>query len=155
MIQRIQSIYLFLATVAILALFVFPLAHNLYIGNTLTTFKIDGEYAVNGATITRVTSFLMMTIVCVIMAIIPLFILMRYKERKQQIALSYGFILALIGFSLWMTNTIKGFTDGVTFRTDNYGIGALLPSVAIIFMLLAIRSIKNDEKLVKSADRLR
>jgi FtsH-binding integral membrane protein len=155
MLQRIQSIYLLIATLVILSLFFFPLAHDVNINNVLTTFKIDGMYKVEGAQLTRTTSFLALTIVCVVMAIIPLVIMFRFKERKQQIALSYGFILVLIGFSFWMTQTVKTLSEGATFSTNNYGIGALMPTVAIIFTLLAIKGMKNDEKLVKSADRLR
>jgi glucan phosphoethanolaminetransferase (alkaline phosphatase superfamily) len=155
MLQRIQSIYLLLASVAILALFFFPLAHDVNVNTVLTTFKVDGMYNVESGKLIRTTSFLALTIVTVVMAIIPLIIVFRYKERKQQIALAYGFILVLIGFSFWMTQTVKTMSEGTLFRTENYGIGALMPTVAIIFTLLAVKGIKNDEKLVKSADRLR
>lgn len=155
MIQRVQSIYLFLATLAIFALFFFPLAHNVYIGTTAKTLKVDGVYEDIGGHLMRTTSFLALTIMSIVMGLVPILIMFMYKNRKQQIALCYGFILALIGFSFWMTQTIKQAAEGITFRMDNYGIGVLLPTVAIIFVLLAIRGIKNDEKLIKSAERLR
>ena len=155
MIQRPQSIYLLLASLAIFALFLLPLAHNLYIGNMLTTIKVDGMYRVDGTTLTRYTSFLALTIMCIVMALVPLIIIFRYKNRKQQIAFCYGFMLALIGYSFWLSQTVKQVTMGINFRTDNYGIGILMPTTAIVFMLFAIKGIRNDEKLIKSADRLR
>ncbi len=155
MLQRIQTVYLFLATVAILAMFILPIAHNVNIGGIATTFKIDGEYQDIGGHLSRIVSFLALTIVCVVLAIIPVLIAFRYGDRKQQIALCYSWMLALIGFYFWMTQTVKGLADASTFKVDNFYFGAIMPSVAIVFVLLAIKAIKNDEKLVKSADRLR
>jgi hypothetical protein len=37
----------------------------------------------------------------------------------------------------------------------NFGIGVLLSSLGVLFLVGAIKSINRDEKLVKSADRLR
>jgi len=155
MIQRIQSIYLLLAALAVFALFFFPLAHHLYIGNTETTFKVDGQYQEMGGQLVRTVSFLPMTIVCVLLGLLPIIIIFRYKERSQQVALSYGLILALMGFSFWMTQTVKQLAQGVIFDMNNYSFGILMPSISIVFVLLAIRNIRNDDKLVKSADRLR
>jgi uncharacterized membrane protein len=39
--------------------------------------------------------------------------------------------------------------------SGSYWIGSILPVLAIIFLIMAIRAIRNDEKLVKSMDRLR
>ena len=155
MIQRLQSIYLFLASLAVLALFIFPIAHNVYIGPTPKTIKVTGIYQDVAGQMVRSESFLALTIVTIIMAILPLIILLMFKNRKQQMALCYGLIFAMIGFSFWMSQTVHDIVEAARIRTENYGIGALLTSVSIIFLLLAIRGIKNDEKLVKSADRLR
>ena len=38
---------------------------------------------------------------------------------------------------------------------SNYGIGIILLSVSILFVVLAQKAIQRDDKLVKSADRLR
>jgi cytochrome bd-type quinol oxidase subunit 2 len=155
MLQRAQSVYLFLATLTILAMFVLPIAHNVNINGVSTTFKIDGMYQDVAGHLARTVSFLALTIVCVVLAIIPLLIAFRYQDRKQQIALCYSWMLAFIGFCFWMTQTVKGFADPSTFKFDNFYYGAALPSAALAFVLLAIKGIKNDEKLVKSADRLR
>ncbi|EHQ28234.1 DUF4293 domain-containing protein [Mucilaginibacter paludis] len=155
MIQRLQSIYLFCASLAIYALFIFPIAHNVYIGTIPKTVKVTGIYEDLGGQMQRTTSFLALTIVTIIMGLIPLIILMLYKNRKQQMALCYGFIFAMIGFSFWMSQTVQNVVETARIRTENYGIGALLTSISIVFILLAIKGIKNDEKLIKSADRLR
>jgi hypothetical protein len=155
MIQRIQSIYFLLASVALLALFAFPLVHGVNVDGVIKTIKIDGVYElVNGQPV-RTVSFLMLTIVTILLALVPIISIFMFKNRKLQLALGYGGILAIIGFSFWMSQTVQKFMGGATLRTDNYGIGMLLSSISIVFLLLATKSIKNDEKLIKSADRLR
>ena len=155
MIQRIQSIYFLLAGVALLALFAFPLVHGVNIDGVIKNIKIDGVYEmVNGQPV-RTVSFLMLTIATILLALVPIIAIFMFKNRKLQLALGYGGILAIIGYSFWMSQTVQKFMGGVTLRTDNYGIGMLLSSISIVFLLLATKSIKNDEKLIKSADRLR
>jgi hypothetical protein len=39
--------------------------------------------------------------------------------------------------------------------STTYGIGMMLPLLSLIFCLLAIRGIRKDEELVRSADRIR
>lgn len=155
MIQRVQSIFLFLASLSIFALFLFPIAHNVYIGPIPKTIMIKGIYQDMGGQMVRTTSFLALTIVSAVMGIVPLVILFLYKNRKQQLALCYGFILVLIGFSFWMSQTVQGVMEGATISLASFGIGAGLTSISIFFTLMAIRGIKNDEKLIKSAERLR
>jgi hypothetical protein len=155
MIQRLQSVWLLLASLSIFALFIFPIAHNVYVGPIPKTIFIQGVYIDMGGHLQRTVSFLPLTIVAVIVGLLPLIIIMLYKNRKQQLALCYSFILVIIGFSFWMSQTVKDVVEGFILHANNYGYGMVLSSVSIIFVLLAIRGIKNDEKLIKSADRLR
>ena len=155
MLQRIQSIYLLLASLAIFALFLFPLAHNVYISNKPVTIAATGIYEdVNGQQV-QTQSFLALTIVTVIIALVPLVIIFLYKNRKQQIALCYSALLVIIAFSYWMAQTVKGKMGAIQLDTHNWGIGLFASSASIIFISLAISAIKRDDKLVKSADRLR
>jgi predicted branched-subunit amino acid permease len=78
-----------------------------------------------------------------------------YKNRKQQIALCYSAILVIIGYSFWIAQAAKMVVGGITLQFANYGIGMLLCPLAIVLLIGAIRSIQRDEKLIKSADRLR
>ncbi len=144
-----------LASLSIFALFAFPLVHNVYVGAIPQTIKITGVYQDVAGQMVRSTSFLILTIVTIVMGILPLIILMRFKDRKQQIALCYSLVLVLIGYSFWMSQTVKGVIGDNNIKVENMGIGVLLTSVSIVCVLGAIRGIKNDEKLVKSADRLR
>jgi hypothetical protein len=155
MIQRIQSIYLLLAGLAIFALFLFPLAHGVYINTIPSTIKITGVYQDAGGHEAHMQTFTALIAATAIVGILPLILIFLYKNRKQQVMLCYLYILVIIGFSFWMVQTVKSVTGGLTLTTSNFGIGALLSSISIVFTLLAVKGIQRDEKLIRSADRLR
>jgi hypothetical protein len=155
MLQRIQSIYLFLAGLAILALFLFPLAHNVYVNNTPINIAATGTYQdVNGQQVLT-NHFVALTAVTAIIGLIPLIIIFLYKNRKQQITFCYSAILVIIGYSFWLAQAAKAVTGGVTLAPANFGIGLFLCPLSILLLILAIKGIQRDEKLIKSADRLR
>ena len=155
MLQRIQSIYLLIASLAIFALFLFPLAHNVYIDNKPVTLMVTGVYQDVNGSLSHTQFFVALTIVAAIVGLLPLAVIFLYKNRKQQIAFAYSVLLVIIGFSYWMAQTVKDKMGAIQLDTHNWGIGLFLSSVSIVFLLLAISAIKRDEKLVKSADRLR
>ncbi|NVM64015.1 hypothetical protein FHW88_002304 [Mucilaginibacter sp. SG538B] len=155
MLQRIQSIYLLFASLVLFALFFFPLAHNVYINDKPSSIMVTGIYQdVNGVQ-QHTQTFVALTAITAIVALIPLVIIFLYKNRKQQIAFCYSAILVLIGYSFWMAQTVKGAVGSITLDTRTMGIGLFLTSLSIILIIFAQKSIKKDEKLVKSADRLR
>jgi hypothetical protein len=155
MIQRIQSVWLLLASLVILALFLFPLVHNVYVGGVPSAIKVTGIYQdVNGVQ-ANTQSFIALIAGTVVIALIPLVLIFLYQNRKRQIMLCYIYIFTIFGYSFWLAQTVKNVTGGASLNTNNFGIGALLSSISIIFVLLAAKAIQRDEKLVKSADRLR
>ena len=155
MIQRVQSIYLFLASLAMFALYVVTIANNVYINGIPTNIKVTGLFQnVNGAQ-NNIHNFAALTAVTAIVALVPLVVIFLFRNRKQQIIFCYSAILVIIGHSFWLAQTVKKATDGITLNSNNFGVGLFLPCIAILFILLAIKAIKRDEALVKSADRLR
>lgn len=156
MLQRIQSIYLFVASLLLFALYFFPLAHNVYVNNAPVTIMVTGIFEdVNGVQ-KHLESFTALIAATAIVAIIPLVIIFLFKNRKQQIAFCYGTIVVLFGYSFWMAQTVKqAVGEGVQLGTKTMGIGLFLTSISIVMLILAAKSIQRDQKLVKSADRLR
>ncbi|ASU32868.1 DUF4293 domain-containing protein [Mucilaginibacter xinganensis] len=155
MLQRIQSIYLLLASLALFALFLFPLVHNVYVDAKPITLMVTGVYQdINGQN-THTEFFLGLTIATAIVALLPLVLIFLYKNRKQQITLCYIALVAIVGYSFWLSQAAKKVMGSVQIDTHNWGIGLFLSSISMLLILLAIRAIKSDEKLVKSADRLR
>jgi len=155
MLQRIQSIYLLLASLALFAMFLFPLVHNFSADGKAVTIMATGVYQDTNGQRTQIQAFMGTTIVTPIIAIIPLVIIFLYKNRKQQIALCWSAIAVIAGYTFWLSQEAKSVLDGKQIDTHNWGIGLFIPSIAILLILLAVRGIKADEKLIKSADRLR
>ena len=155
MLQRVQSIYLLLASLALFALFLFPLVHNVYVDGKPVSVAVTGVYQdVNGQH-THTQFFAGLTIATAIIALIPLVIIFLYKNRKRQIALCYSAVLVIVGYSFWLAQEAKAVLGNIQLDTHSWGIGMFLSSLSLLLILLAIRNIKADEKLVKSADRLR
>jgi len=155
MLQRIQSVYLLLASLTLLGLFFFPLTHNVYVNNKPVTVMVTGIYQdVNGQQ-AQTEVFTALTGATAVVALLPLAIIFLYKNRKRQIALCYSSILVIIGYSYWVSQTAKKAIQGADLTMRNYGIGIILISVSVVFVILAQKAIQRDEKLVKSADRLR
>lgn len=148
MIQRIQSVWLFLAALASGGLFISPL------------YKYDipgipglGEQA-HFLTAAR---FYPLLLIAAVMTLLPLIAIFMFKERKKQKGMAIGALLACIAFIGVMIMRIGHIKQGAPAPTnDQYLIpGALLPVLAIVFLILAMRGIAKDDKLVKSMDRLR
>jgi phosphatidylserine synthase len=155
MLQRLQSIYLLLASLGLYGLFLFPLVHNVYVSGKPITIMVTGVYQdVNGQN-THTEFFTGLTIATAIIALIPLVIIFLYKNRKQQIAICYSALLVIVGYSFWLSQVAKRVMGDIQIDTHNWGIGLFVSSFSMLLILLAIRAIKSDEKLVKSADRLR
>jgi len=72
-----------------------------------------------------------------------------YKKRKQQTWITIGLIVvSLLNIVLyWIAR--KPYLDGT------FSLSALLALAIPVFLIMAARGIIKDEKLVKSADRLR
>ncbi len=153
MIQRIQSIYLFLASLALFLLFVFPLA-NVFDVTGAKRIKITGIYEIAENGLIQKESFILLTIVTVILAIIPLILIFLYKNRKKQMILVYVTVILVLLYSYWLSTILKNST-ALTLQVSDYGIGIGLSSIAVLFLILAARGIRSDERLIKSADRLR
>jgi len=155
MIQRIQSIYYLLASLAIFGLYLFPVAYNVYIGGIPTSVKVTGLLQDMSGVQAHTEEFRALAVLTAFVALIPVGLIFLFRNRKRQIMMSYVAILAIIGYSFWLAQTVKNLTSGFVMRTDNFGVGLFLTPIAILLILLAVKAIKNDERLVRSADRLR
>lgn len=155
MLQRVQTVWLFFATAAIFSLFLFPYLQVLNPDRTALAIKVTGVYQNINGQVVQTEPFLALTIVTVLLGLLPFVIIFFYRNRKKQINICYLAIIAILGYSFWLVQTAKQVIGNITLQMDNYGIGVILPSLAILFTILALRGIRKDEKLVRSADRLR
>lgn len=148
MIQRIQTVWLLLASLSIFALFLFPYLHD-----SGTTVLVRGRYGPEG----REAFFFLQTAATIILGLLPLYTIFKFKDRKLQVQLII-LAIALIGlFGFWLyTSASKALVAGQHYLSaGNIGVGFFLLPIAIVFLFLAMSGIRKDESLIRSADRLR
>ena len=155
MIQRIQSVWLFLASLAIFLLFLFPYIQFTDPAGIAKAIKITGLYKYTGTEVVLEQAFTILTIGTVLVAFIPVAIIFFYKDRKKQLTYCYIAIVIILAYSFWLVETAKDVIGDLQLQMQNYGLGVLLPSLSILFLVLATKGIRKDDRLVRSADRLR
>lgn len=157
MIQRIQTVWLLLASITLFLLFLFPYLQYFDNFGTAMNIKITGIYQGVSEGVVQVKSFILQTIVTVVLALVPLITIFYYKNRKKQLQITYLNIFLVILLAVWFyvssNNAVLELNKNLVI--ENIGIGALLAPLDIVFLCLAAKGIRNDEKLIKSVDRLR
>ncbi len=156
MIQRKQSIFLVLAVTALGAMFFFPLARFIGEADSLVFYLFKTESLVPDGIpeLSQYFNLTLLTLVVftIILSIITLFL---YKNRKLQMNLvkvSILFVMLAIGmFFFYYVPALEAATGGLA----EYDFASYFPIIAFLFYMLAFRGIMSDEKLIRSADRLR
>jgi uncharacterized membrane protein YqjE len=141
MIQRVQTIWLALAAAAGFTMSSAPLFVATLTNQTKRTFL---------ATESLLSFALIIAVAC--MALVAIFL---YKNRTLQFKLTVtGILLSIgvIGLQVW---AIDGFKKSTPILSGTYQWGGLLPVAMVIFLFLAARGIRKDQKLMNSLDRLR
>ena len=152
MIQRIQTLYLLLATAMMSLTLFLPLATIVYGGNELVlkAFTLSGVESIEGTLPVYLGAFLALT------TALLLVIIFLYKKRLVQIRLCVSAIVLLLGsaglIGLYCYRLCDILSGDLIFTL---GFASLMPVVAIIPVVLAIRGIARDEALVRSLDRIR
>ena len=142
MIQRIQSIFLLLASGACFGLLGLPMAETEQA--RAQGFFTDADFDVYDH-----WSLLALFSAAGLVLLVGIFL---YQNRPAQLRIAVvGIVLILAGAvvsGIFLSQDVAASAAQVTF-------GSVLPVLAIAFAILARRSIAKDEKLVRSADRLR
>ena len=139
MLQRIQSVWLFLTSLFSAITFKFPFYTGDWLKDALPNFIVD----LNAQTT------VWLTIVTVLTGALALVTIFLFRNRKLQLRLCYlGIVLSLLLLTLYVLEMME-FKDGTIALWVIFYVGIL---VGYIF---ATRGISKDEKLIKSMDRLR
>jgi Domain of unknown function (DUF4293) len=141
MIQRKQTIWLFLAILAMVASIYVPFgyqAHAAPTSSSVLTLDLKANYNI------------IITILVAIIIAIAGFSIFLFKNRKLQKGLSLLGIIISIGLSVYEFLIAND-------KINNYVVsfGIALPIISAILFLMAWLGINADEKLIKSVDRLR
>ncbi len=143
MIQRIQSIYLLLASAVSGGLiFVFDLWENLK--NEVYALDLLSRESI------LLNAIPLLFILAAVISVVAIFL---FNNRKLQFVVGRITILInlfLLGLLIYVSLKLPGEVS-----ISEKGIGMFLPILAILLVVLANKAIKKDEDLVKSVDRLR
>jgi glucan phosphoethanolaminetransferase (alkaline phosphatase superfamily) len=150
MIQRIQTIWLFLAALISALLLLDWYTGYVFHADVAAGFTVSVQHL-------KVSAHFPSLILAVIMVLLPLIAIFLYKDRKRQKMLVWISLLAavaFIGVNLMRIENFKNDTAPLPVN-GSYDAGSVLPVVVVVFLILAMRGINKDEKLIKSLDRLR
>jgi hypothetical protein len=151
MIQRLQSVFLLLAAAMMALLFAKPLSF-LAIDQVPESGRegmlADGLFEIQDHTLLAV-----MTGIIIVLTVAAIFL---YKNRVLQIKIGWATVVLIIITCITSVIFFWQAYQGLAGPAQvNIKLGYAMPVLAIIFLILAIQYIGKDEKLVRSADRLR
>jgi quinol-cytochrome oxidoreductase complex cytochrome b subunit len=150
MIQRIQSVYLLLVAVLMGCALVAPLCSFTLLPDAHISLTSVGMFteAISYPTYGIVT----IGLISALMAFVEIFF---HKKRKLQIKLSNINAVLMILFLITVVVYAYVGMQKYDLEFSRIGSGLIFSVVAFIFNLLAKQKIKQDEKLVRSLDRIR
>lgn len=153
MLQRVQSIFLFVSLLLTGALLFVPFATIVGVDSNIYLFDIKGvcEMSAGSEIIFKGWPVLLLTVICILLFIVTIF---SYKKRILQMRISTINLflnLGLSGVIYYFSWHGAGILDGdFTLET-----GFILPIISVVLIYIAIRAIARDEALVRSIDRIR
>lgn len=155
MIQRKQTLYLLAAAVLMALTLLLPLA----------TYFVQGrEFVLTGLRVTDITdpgapvaafTPICLTVVLALATLLPLVIIFLYKKRFLQVRLCFTETVLLIGTQGFIAYHVYNLYKSTEVVSWKFGIPSIFPILALVFIILAIRAIVRDEKLIKSLNRIR
>lgn len=162
MIQRIQSVFLLLVALVMISVLFLPIWNKLDVevmesvklnAFNLTYQKVDldgTESVIN----TKPTFWI--SVLAIVAAGVALFSIFQYNNRLRQIQLGALNSLVMggcLGFTYYYTTIGEQVVAPQV--VGNFQIGFYIMAAALLFNALSNRFIRRDERLVKSADRIR
>ncbi len=137
MIQRIQTVYLFLAALSAVLFIVIPFG------------QIKRDTGVETWHIYQVVPIMITAIITALSSLVTIFLFGNRKLQLKIALLDIFFGIVLLGLFIF------GVTQHIGIENYIFGIGAVFPLLVLLFLFLARMAINKDEKLVRSMDRLR
>jgi hypothetical protein len=152
--QRIQTVFLVIAVISLIATIFLPIwVYQDGSGKSYELYALHYSITENGVKTTKYFPYSLTAILLVASATVAFIEIGKFRDRIVQIklgALNSVFMAGGLGASVYFASSmVKTFQGGL------YGLGLWLPAVAVVCNWLAMRFIRRDEKLVRDSDRLR
>ena len=136
MLQRIQSIWLLLASACAFLTLKFPTYSGSVPDNNMSTELMGMPN-------------LILTILTVIIGVLALINIFLYSNRKLQ------FRLCLLGIGLEILLIVLYYSEIKKYITGTYSLTSVFHIGILLFLFLAARGISNDNKIIRESNRLR
>ncbi len=147
MIQRIQTLFLLFAAVCSFLLFAFPFAS--------VPAKVENSALFSNDTVYNLNDNVALLVIYALVGVVALTAIFLFNNRQRQMMVGK----AATGVNLLaIILTILFFSQDAVMKsevTPDDQLGLYMPIVGLVMLILAVRAIQKDEKLVKSMDRLR
>lgn len=158
MIQRVQSVYLAIASIALIVLFFLPVA------SYLSDFSYNKLYITHLVSLTPgvdpvMSGMQLMPLgifngIIILVTFLSIFVNKKRILQSKMVKLCILMSVILISLIFFVYSPMVSRLTGTEANySDGYGLYLIL--VAFLMLVLANRGIMKDEKLVRSADRLR
>ena len=152
MIQRIQSIFLFVSLFFLVPMFFAPVAEMIYETGEIFAFDLTGFYQTEAETTIMLSNQYSIMILGILIGTLNLIIILMYKSRVLQMRLCvYNMLLlaGLMGIVLFVLYTVPNV------RSVSFSLPTVFPIISLILHYLAFRGIRRDEMMVQALSRLR
>lgn len=155
MLQRIQSLYMFLGVIVAIVMFFFPIASFGFIeGQELQLKFLEFDpYVGYGIKKQILLTPVITNIIAALLLIINIFLYRNRKIQRRILMIIVVINLATLGTAFLAADQISNLSQVAGKAV--YEVGIYLPLLIMILLVLANNGIRKDDKLVKSADRLR
>ncbi|WP_314313586.1 DUF4293 domain-containing protein [Hoylesella saccharolytica] len=151
MLQRKQTLFIFIAIILSVVCMCVPIGHfePRGMGMNAILYNLWIRDVVNGVNVTSSILFIMLLHTCPF----GIWAIFKYKNRIFQARLCVINILFLVTW--YIAYFVYGYYWGYRDYTFKMKFAACLPLISLILYVMARHAILADEKLVRSADRIR
>ncbi len=154
--QRVQTLYMILVIGLMITATLLPdvdfidnVTHTEYQLNSIGLVQLDSQDFVLKNLFPNPTTYLL-----AIILFLSTFVIAKYKNRKLQFRLATVNLIFILLYILTTTGfVVYSYYELHLLFYLQYA--SVLPIVALIFNILAMRGIRKDENLIRSMDRLR
>lgn len=154
MIQRIQTLYLFLIAALVGVMFFAPLA---WFAGEAGMFELHA-FALETSDGETLQNTIYLGVLLVAAGLLPLITIFLYRRRLLQIRLCFVEMVLLLGCvameGAYYYLGSRAFS-GLSFHTQGFKPAIALPIVCLLFAYLAAKAIFRDELLIRESDRIR
>ena len=150
MLQRIQTVYLLLASICMVVSLLTNIAVFTF-GGDIVSFQAMGFY-MNEEIIFSTWGLFIIGNIAAILSVLIVFL---YKKRMHQIRLASFNLFMILGYYGLIAFYILKRNPEAHSVFEHVGVGMVTPFIAIVLTYLAIRKIGADEALIRSLNRIR